>query len=79
MIKSTLKLNNTAMKYPINLAAAPLIEQRDMTQRREIRTASEDWTGKTSSAERRRLQNRLNQRAYGECELVLEAGYLLIH
>ncbi|CVK98930.1 uncharacterized protein FMAN_08362 [Fusarium mangiferae] len=52
------------MKYPTNLAAAPLIELTDMVQRREIRTASEDWTGKTSSAERRRLQNRLNQRAY---------------
>lgn len=67
------------MKYPTNLAAAPLIELSDMVQRREIRTASEDWTGKTSSAERRRLQNRLNQRAYGECELVSEDGYLLIH
>ncbi|KAF5623758.1 uncharacterized protein FTJAE_10519 [Fusarium tjaetaba] len=46
------------------MAAAPLIKLSDMAQRREIRTASEDWTGITSTAKRRKLQNRLNQRAY---------------
>ncbi|KAG5784503.1 hypothetical protein H9Q73_001865 [Fusarium xylarioides] len=52
------------MEYPANDTAAPLIKLSDMAQRREIRTASEDWTGITSSAKRRKLQNRLNQRAY---------------
>ncbi|KAF5581621.1 Aryl-alcohol dehydrogenase [Fusarium pseudocircinatum] len=46
------------------MAAAPLIKLSDMAQRKEIRTASEDWTGITSTAKRRKLQNRLNQRAY---------------
>jgi hypothetical protein len=66
MTESSPEQNNTAMKYPINVDAVPLIKLSDMAQRREIRTASEDWTGITSSAERRKLQNRLNQRAYGE-------------
>ncbi|TDZ29751.1 hypothetical protein C8035_v004219 [Colletotrichum spinosum] len=34
-----------------------------MREREEIREAGEDWTGVTSTAERRKLQNRLNQRA----------------
>jgi hypothetical protein len=34
-----------------------------MSQRSEIRNLKEDWTGKTSTAERRKLQNRLNKRA----------------
>ena len=29
----------------------------------ELRDAKEDWTGKTQPAERKKLQNRLNQRA----------------
>ncbi|EWG55279.1 hypothetical protein FVEG_17486 [Fusarium verticillioides 7600] len=52
------------MEYPANMAAAPLIKLSDMAQLREIRTASEDWTGITSTSKRRKLQNRLNQRAY---------------
>lgn len=44
---------------------APPIMLSDMIQRREIRTVAEDWTGTTDSARRRKLQNRLNQRAYG--------------
>ncbi|KAE9372018.1 hypothetical protein N431DRAFT_535686 [Stipitochalara longipes BDJ] len=34
-----------------------------MSQRMEIKDGEEDWTGKSSTAERRKLQNRLNQRA----------------
>jgi hypothetical protein len=41
----------------------PLIEVQPMSQRSEIRNLKEDWTGKTSTAERRKLQNRLNKRA----------------
>ena len=39
------------------------IELQYMTQRSEIKDQEEDWTGKTSTALRRKLQNRLNQRA----------------
>ncbi|KAL2827161.1 hypothetical protein BDW59DRAFT_144348 [Aspergillus cavernicola] len=42
-----------------NLTAIPLMR---MTKLAEIRTPDEDWTGKSCPAERRRLQNRLNQR-----------------
>ncbi|KPM46332.1 hypothetical protein AK830_g213 [Neonectria ditissima] len=36
---------------------------RPMPQRSEVRDAADDWTGVTSTAQRRKLQNRLNQRA----------------
>ncbi|KAK0129262.1 hypothetical protein ONS95_001197 [Cadophora gregata] len=39
------------------------IELQRMTQRSEIKDQEEDWTGKTSTTLRRKLQNRLNQRA----------------
>ncbi|KAJ4238282.1 hypothetical protein NW757_013176 [Fusarium falciforme] len=53
------------MERPINRGLTPLIVLSDMVQRREIRATDEDWTGTTSRARRRKLQNRLNQRAYG--------------
>ncbi|KAM5366405.1 hypothetical protein ACJZ2D_010515 [Fusarium nematophilum] len=59
-------LTETTMENLMDRVAAPLIKLSDMAQRREIRTADEDWTGTTSSARRRKLQNRLNQRAYGK-------------
>ncbi|KAF4973357.1 hypothetical protein FSARC_335 [Fusarium sarcochroum] len=34
-----------------------------MAQQRLVQTAAEDWTGVTSTAERRKLQNRLNKRS----------------
>jgi hypothetical protein len=43
---------------------APGIEILPMCQRSEIKDGKEDWTGKSSTSERRKLQNRLNQRAY---------------
>jgi len=39
------------------------IELQYMTQRSEVKDQEEDWTGKNSTALRRKLQNRLNQRA----------------
>ncbi|ETS79353.1 hypothetical protein PFICI_09206 [Pestalotiopsis fici W106-1] len=35
-----------------------------MSQQRYVQSQDDDWTGVTSTSERRRLQNRLNQRAY---------------
>jgi hypothetical protein len=35
-----------------------------MQSQREVRTMEDDWTGLTDAAERRKLQNRLNQRIY---------------
>jgi len=35
-----------------------------MPQQLGVRVAGDDWTGITSTKERRKLQNRLNQRAY---------------
>ncbi|KAH8781904.1 hypothetical protein BGZ57DRAFT_926281 [Hyaloscypha finlandica] len=43
---------------------SPIIEILPMCQRLEIRDEEEDWTGKSSTSERRKLRNRLNQRAY---------------
>lgn len=37
-----------------------------MPQQKETRTPEDDWTGVTDAAERRRLQNRLNQRIYSK-------------
>jgi hypothetical protein len=41
----------------------PIVEVLPMPQILEIRDGKEDWTGKTSAVLRRKLQNRLNQRA----------------
>lgn len=37
---------------------------QDMPQRAHIFTPTDDWTGVTSTQQRRKLQNRLNQRAW---------------
>ena len=47
----------TEMFQPSNIELVP------MTQRLNIKNRKEDWTGKSDTALRRKLQNRLNQRA----------------
>ncbi|KAJ2982977.1 hypothetical protein NQ176_g1026 [Zarea fungicola] len=47
-----------------SLSNAHLVRLAPMPQRRHVIKASDDWTGVTSTATRRKLQNRLNQRAY---------------
>jgi hypothetical protein len=42
----------------------PLAVVAVMPQRLPVRSSRDDWTGVTSAAKRRKLQNRLNQRAY---------------
>ncbi|RDW74102.1 hypothetical protein BP5796_07544 [Coleophoma crateriformis] len=41
-----------------------VVELTTMPQQMEVRGPEDDWTGVTSAAERRKLQNRLNQRLY---------------
>ncbi|KAH8597332.1 hypothetical protein B0O99DRAFT_593069 [Bisporella sp. PMI_857] len=45
-------------------AHASQIVVNRMPQQSRIMVTEDDWTGKTSSAERRKLQNRINQRSY---------------
>lgn len=47
----------------VSMATTHRILVVPMAQRSEIRQANEDWTGKSSTVERRKLQNRLNKRA----------------
>ncbi|KAK0122065.1 hypothetical protein ONS95_010329 [Cadophora gregata] len=49
------------------LAAGPpefFLQLDRMDQQAEVRTKDDDWTGRTSAAERRKLQNRLHQRKF---------------
>ena len=41
----------------------PRIPINPMPQRSEVCQPNEDWTGKSGTADRRKLQNRLNKRA----------------
>jgi hypothetical protein len=45
------------------VSEAASIEVQPMPQSVEARTLAEDWTGTSGGAMRRKLQNRLNQRA----------------
>ncbi|ESZ99118.1 hypothetical protein SBOR_0528 [Sclerotinia borealis F-4128] len=47
----------------MNIDATPLIEILPMPQRSHVQNHGEDWTGTNSTVMRRKLQNRLNQRA----------------
>jgi hypothetical protein len=49
------------------------IEVHPMLDRPELHGRDEDWTGKTSTTMRRKLQNRLNQRASET--LLLQSAY----
>jgi hypothetical protein len=55
------------MNTLLNDDASSTISLRPMPQRLEVIVPGDDWTGVISSARRRRLQNRLNQRAYSRC------------
>jgi hypothetical protein len=51
----------------------PVVLER-MPQQSGLLGAEDDWTGVTSSAERRRVQNRINQRAYSESPRTQDAS-----
>jgi hypothetical protein len=49
---------------PVQVEIQPVqVEIQPMPQSLEAKTLAEDWTGTSSAAMRRKLQNRLNQRA----------------
>ncbi|OLN86650.1 hypothetical protein CCHL11_03732 [Colletotrichum chlorophyti] len=52
------------MESPSKPQALVVIEVEKLPQQTEVIEPSEDWTGVASSKERRKLQNRLNQRAH---------------
>ena len=47
-------------------AQPPTVLLQRMPQQAEVRASEDDWTGRTDAAERRKLQNRLHQRAYSK-------------
>lgn len=48
-----------------------------MGQQREVRRPGDDWTGVTSTAERRKLQNRFNQRAWSKWAALVSRTQLM--
>lgn len=53
--------------------AQPRIVLARMRQQEEVRSAEDDWTGSTDAAERRKRQNRIHQRLYSECLVLMRA------
>ncbi|KAK9325287.1 hypothetical protein V1517DRAFT_314506 [Lipomyces orientalis] len=53
-----LPLANENVQYRISISVQPMMHHL------EVRGPEDDWTGISSAAERRRIQNRLHQRAY---------------
>lgn len=49
--------------------ARPVVLER-MPQQSGLLGAEDDWTGVTNAAARRRVQNRINQRAYSESSAI---------
>jgi uncharacterized lipoprotein YmbA len=60
--------------YAYTQANVPSIELVQMSQRMNIKDRQEDWTGKSDTALRRKLQNRLNQRASRACISLFSAS-----
>ncbi|CZR62709.1 uncharacterized protein PAC_12606 [Phialocephala subalpina] len=56
--------DRTGRGVPGDKLSPSKIELRRMAQQAEVRTSEDDWTGIKDAAERRKLQNRLNQRIY---------------
>ena len=48
-----------------------LIPLQPMMQQVDLRAPEDDWTGVTRASERRKIQNRLHQRAYSKFVAVL--------
>lgn len=55
------------MDLPADPASSSMVVVETMPQLLNAHNPTEDWTGVTSAAVRRKLQNRLNQRAHRQC------------
>jgi hypothetical protein len=59
-------MSDTSSSIMLDIHDPPEVELAQMQQQEEVRCPADDWTGHTDAAERRKLQNRLNQRIYRE-------------
>jgi hypothetical protein len=57
-------MRDTSSSIMFDIHGPPAVELAQMQQQEEVRCPADDWTGRTNAAERRKLQNRLNQRIY---------------
>ncbi|KAM5358322.1 hypothetical protein ACJZ2D_015391 [Fusarium nematophilum] len=63
-------------QYPPGQHAGLVLQQ--MPHRSQMQTSEEDWAGVTSTVERRKLQNRLNQRAHRRRKRLEESSRALV-
>lgn len=61
---------------PSTASSSTRVSLGTMSQQALVREPEDDWTGTADRERRRRLQNRLNQRAYSNLNLLLPLYWL---